>query len=287
VVTRRFQARRPKHLRHPFCQAVARRGEIASQPGRRGGLPAFLVRRDRKQALAPVLQNASVAKGEQPALRALAHPALWVVKVSREPKTLTSIAAQPARNVRRVDAQTAIMAEDIPFAGVDGQGNFPMSGHISFSWLERAYQAALRGAILAALLTVTGCESYTSVREGASASLGTGRTFAIYGLEGRWAGDVTPVAADCGVQTRGSMTITARGFAFDPFGGTFVVTGTVSDDGALHGVLKRVLSGESGKHVERSLSFSGIGQRPDRGEESIVGRLESGRCAWRVALQRG
>jgi hypothetical protein len=82
------------------------------------------------------------------------------------------------------------------------------------------------------------------------------------------------------------MTITARGFAFDPFGGTFVVTGTVSDDGALHGVLKRVLSGESGKHVERSLSFSGNEQRPDRGEASIVGRLESGRCAWRVALQR-
>jgi hypothetical protein len=161
-----------------------------------------------------------------------------------------------------------------------------MAGLFSFSQLGRVHQAAVRCALLAALLTATGCETYTSLREGASTSLGTGRTFALYGLEGRWAGDVTPVAADCGVQTRGSMTITARGFAFDPFGGTFVVTGTVSDDGALHGVLKRVLSGESGKHVERSLSFSGNEQRPDRGEASIVGRLESGRCAWRVALQR-
>jgi hypothetical protein len=161
-----------------------------------------------------------------------------------------------------------------------------MAGQFSFYRLERALHAILRGALLAALLTGTGCETYTSLREDASTSLGTGRTFAIYGLEGRWAGDVTPVGADCGAQTQGSMTITARGFAFDPFGGTFVVTGTVSDDGALRGSLKRVLSGEGGKHVERSLSFSGNGQRPDGGEASIVGRLESGRCAWRVALRR-
>jgi len=161
-----------------------------------------------------------------------------------------------------------------------------MTGCFSLVTLKRARYAALRVTPLAALLIATGCETYTSVREGASASLGTGRTFAIYGLEGRWAGDVTPVAADCGAQTEGNMTITARGFAFDPFGGTFVVTGTVSDDGALQGVLKRVLAGEGGKRVERSLSFTGNGQRPDGGEASIVGRLESGRCAWRVALRR-
>jgi hypothetical protein len=161
-----------------------------------------------------------------------------------------------------------------------------MTGHFSLAGLKRARYAALRGTLLAALLIINGCETYTSLREDASASLGTGRTFAIYGLEGRWAGDVTPVAADCGARTEGSMTITAREFAFDPFGGTFVVTGTVSDDGALQGVLKRVLAGEGGKRVERSLSFSGNGQRPGGGEVSIVGRLESGRCAWHVALQR-
>jgi hypothetical protein len=161
-----------------------------------------------------------------------------------------------------------------------------MTGHFSLATPKRAQYAALWGALLAALLAATGCETYTSVRQDASASLGTGRTFSIYGLEGRWAGDVTPLAADCGAKTEGSMTITARGFAFDPFGGTFVLTGTISDGGTLQGELKRVLAGEGGKRVERLLSFTGNEQRPDGGEASIVGRLESGRCAWRVALQR-
>ena len=82
------------------------------------------------------------------------------------------------------------------------------------------------------------------------------------------------------------MTVSAHGFAFDPFGSTFVITGTVSEAGALQGTLKRVLSAEGAKHVERSLTFTGNGQQPESGEARIVGQLASGRCTWRVALQR-
>jgi hypothetical protein len=161
-----------------------------------------------------------------------------------------------------------------------------MSGFFSFSSRRHRRAATFACIGLATLLPLVGCDTYVAVREGASASLGTGQTFAIYGLEGRWAGAVTPTAADCGAATQGSMTVSAHGFAFDPFGSTFVINGTISDRGELHGVLKRELSAQGGKHVERALTFNGRGQQPEGGEARIVGRLESGRCTWQVALQR-
>jgi hypothetical protein len=83
------------------------------------------------------------------------------------------------------------------------------------------------------------------------------------------------------------MTVSAHGFAFDPFGSTFVIDGIISESGELHGTLKRVLSAPGAKHIERALTFTGNAEQPEGGGARIVGHLESGRCTWQVTLQRG
>ena len=168
------------------------------------------------------------------------------------------------------------------------------------------------------LLAIAGCStakstfgSAASEARGASDLIGNGQTFAIYGLEGRWAGPVTPTAANCGDATTGSMTIGDNGFGFAPFEGTTVITGTVSKDGTLSGTLSRTVGGGSGSgpidiglpeaagkqqgghpaaasHGPRTLSISldAKAARGADGKTAIDGVLTSGRCTWNVALKR-
>ena len=153
--------------------------------------------------------------------------------------------------------------------------------------------------------------SAVSEARGTSDRIGNGQTFAIWGLEGRWAGPVTPTAANCGDPRTGLMTIGDNGFGFDPFEGTTVITGTVSKDGTLSGTLTRTIGGGSGagpidlslpetggkrqagqaaaaSHGPRTLSISldAKAARGADGKTAIDGVLTSGRCTWNVALTR-
>ena len=169
--------------------------------------------------------------------------------------------------------------------------------------------ATARLLACAGLLLAGGCATLSEARHTASESLGTGETFAIYGLEGRWAGPVTPTAANCGDPTTGLMTIGDNGFGFDPFEGVTVITGSVSKDGKLSGTLTRTVGGSgtgaidaglpgpngkqpgaqpSAPHGPRTLSIS-LDAKAAKGADgrmAIEGILTSGRCTWHVALKR-
>ena len=123
------------------------------------------------------------------------------------------------------------------------------------------------------LLLTGGCHSELSD------ALQSGRVLSWNGLEGRWLGDVTPAAASCGPATKGLMTIGEHGFAFDPFQGSEVVRGDVAKDNRIVGKLVRTGPG----HQDLSINFEGRASTAN----SIEGLLQSGRCRWTVALQRG
>jgi hypothetical protein len=176
-----------------------------------------------------------------------------------------------------------------------------------------ARRTSVHALACAALLLSSGCSvanGALSTARGTSSLFGNGETLAIDGLQGRWAGKVTPTAANCGEPTDGSMRIGDTGFGFDPFGSTTVITGTVSDDGKLTGTMTRVagggdnggsietaLPGPGGKpttpaaaaaHGPRTLSIS-LDAKAAKGADghiAIEGVLTSGRCTWHVALKR-
>ena len=178
----------------------------------------------------------------------------------------------------------------------------PLAGRTALQWL-----------VCAGLLVATGCSAVNgAVNEARSTSslIGNGETYAIAGLEGRWAGPVTPTAANCGDVTTGSMMIGDNGFGFDPFEGTTVINGTVSKDGTVSGTLTRTVGGAGGTasidlglpaqggkqpaaqpaapHGPRTLSIS-LNAKAARGADgkiAIDGVLTSGRCTWSVELKR-
>jgi hypothetical protein len=120
---------------------------------------------------------------------------------------------------------------------------------------------------------VWGCHSELSDR------LQGGQVHSWHGLQGRWAGAVTPAEGTCGPATEGLMTIGPRGFAFDPFQSTAVISGDVTDDGHLSGKLVR----QGPDRRDLAIAFDGMATARD----AIDGTLQSGRCRWRVTLHRG
>jgi hypothetical protein len=125
------------------------------------------------------------------------------------------------------------------------------------------------------ILAISGCNNELADK------LQSGQVMNMFGLQGRWAGSVTPDADGCGQTTTGLMTIAGNTFAFDPFQGTTVINGTVSDSG-LQGSKSRPGNGQQ----VVSISFSGTAKAQDGAEETIEGRMESGHCSWTVSLKR-
>jgi hypothetical protein len=117
----------------------------------------------------------------------------------------------------------------------------------------------------------------------AADALQSGNVMGLFGVEGRWAGPVTPKTDNCGRSTKGQMSVERKTFAFDPFQGTTVINGSVSNDGTLKGTLSRPGSGQQ----VVSISFSGAVTQRDGGGETIDGQLTSGSCTWAVNLKRG
>ncbi len=130
--------------------------------------------------------------------------------------------------------------------------------------------------LLPALMAVLGCQNEAADR------LQSGQVMGLFGAEGRWAGPVTPVTDGCGETTKGLMTLGRKTFAFDPFQGTTVISGPVTETG-LQGTLSR--SGNGQQMV--SISFSGTVETDADGQKTIDGKLQSGRCSWAVSLKRG
>jgi hypothetical protein len=126
------------------------------------------------------------------------------------------------------------------------------------------------------IVTLSGCHNE------AADALQSGTVMGVIGLEGRWAGPVTPATADCGQIAKGQMSVERTTFAFDPFQSTTVIAGTVADNGALNGTLSRPVTGQQ----VVSISFTGVATQHDDGSETIDGQLKSGRCTWTVTLKR-
>jgi len=177
---------------------------------------------------------------------------------------------------------------------------------------SRRRQTAVQWLACGGLVLMTGCSAVSGAvgeARGASSLLGNGETYAIYGLEGRWAGPVTPTAENCGEATTGSMMIGDNGFGFDPFEGTTVINGSVSKDGTVSGTLTRTVGGGGGVSVDPglpgpsgkptgtpaeaahgphtlSISLEAKAGKGADGRMAIEGVLTSGRCTWHVALKR-
>lgn len=139
---------------------------------------------------------------------------------------------------------------------------------------EFSSRMAAAALLLAAL---TGCEADLGEK------LQSGRVFAWKGLQGRWAGEVVPTEPSCGPSTHGLMSVGSSTFGFDPFEGTEVIQGVVTDDGRLAGTLQR----QGGDHQNHSLSFEASASEPNSVTKTITGKLASGRCQWTVTLHRG
>jgi hypothetical protein len=125
------------------------------------------------------------------------------------------------------------------------------------------------------ILLIAACEGDVGER------LQSGRVLALHGLQGRWVGPVVPMDTSCGPTTQGLMSIGKRGFGFDPFRSTTVIQGVVGEDGRLNGRLSR----QGADRQDLSVSFEGSASTA--GTETIDGTLVSGRCRWKVTLQRG
>jgi hypothetical protein len=116
--------------------------------------------------------------------------------------------------------------------------------------------------------------------ERVSRNIGTGETFPISGMEGRWAGRVTPADNSCGPTTTGSMSIGSGAFGFDPFQSTTIIQGQISGR-ELHGSLSRL----GANRTMLSIRFDGIAES-GTGKDRISGTLVSGPCRWSVTLDR-
>ena len=139
--------------------------------------------------------------------------------------------------------------------------------------LVQAYFPHMQIFILA--LVMSGCGKDVGL------GLQSGEVLAIYGLDGRWAGQVVPNGQDCGPAATGLMSVGGSSFGFDPFQSTSVIRGTVSDAGQLSGTLSR--SGGGGKDL--SINFEGHAER-DAAGSAIRGVLRSAACRWTVTLKR-
>ncbi len=126
------------------------------------------------------------------------------------------------------------------------------------------------------LLALTGCNNQ------AADLLQSGEVMGVFGLEGRWAGPVTPLEDGCGDRTNGLMTVGRKTFSLDPFQGTTVINGTVSSDAKLEGTFSRPIGGQQ----TVSISFLGMAMHHEKGGTTIDGKLTSGRCSWSVNLKR-
>ncbi len=114
----------------------------------------------------------------------------------------------------------------------------------------------------------------------ASDAIGSGSVLPFYGLEGLWSGPVLPRDSGCGQPRHGLMRVGSGVFAFDPFGSTTVINGTVKAD-TFEGTLSRL----GAEHRELSINFRGRA-RADADSEIVEGTLTSGRCSWVVKLTR-
>ncbi len=154
------------------------------------------------------------------------------------------------------------MPGNIRLSGVSGQAFF----HMVRSFF-----------LIHAILAVSSCGT------GVSDRLQSGEVMGLFHLEGRWAGPVVPKNEACGTSTTGLMSVGRKTFAFDPFQGTTVINGAISDADSLQGTLSRAGNGQQAI----TISFSGQARHSDSGEEMIDGELVSGRCSWTVSLKRG
>ena len=116
-----------------------------------------------------------------------------------------------------------------------------------------------------------------------SREMGTGKVYALDGLEGRWSGTVRSDNPFCG-SSMGLMTIRGDKFAFDPFQSTTVIRGTISN----HSRLQGNLSSPAGNKTSLYAAFDGSTEKNEATEQSItiIGTLTSGVCRWAVRLQR-
>ncbi len=78
------------------------------------------------------------------------------------------------------------------------------------------------------------------------------------------------------------MRIGNEAFAFDPFGSTTMLRGTVDRD-RLQGELSRI----GGNHQKLSITFSGRASPGPADTQVIEGVLTSATCTWDVRLTRG
>ena len=163
------------------------------------------------------------------------------------------------------------------FLGYLGKVNFPAPRHREQTTRLRRWSGVLSVAIVLAACEVQ--ELPSSI----SGKIGTGRVYALNGLEGRWSGTVRSDDPSCG-SSIGLMTIRGDKFAFDPFQSTTVIRGTISKLGSLRGNFSS--TGEN--KVPFHASFDGESQRNQATEQSvaIVGTLRSGPCRWAVRLRR-
>jgi hypothetical protein len=130
--------------------------------------------------------------------------------------------------------------------------------------------------LAAVALIPAGCDNQ------AADLLQSGKVVGLFGLEGRWAGPVTPIANNCGQATEGLMTVGRKTFSFDPFQGTTVINGEISPVAHFDGSFSRAISGQ--KPV--SISFTGVALHRDDGAMTIEGELTSGHCSWSVSMKR-
>ena len=150
------------------------------------------------------------------------------------------------------------------FLGHVGKGNLPVKRTFS--------------CLIVIPLFVASCALPARV----SRNIGTGETLPLYGIEGRWAGPVTPDDPSCGRTTTGLMSVGSDTFGFDPFQSTAVIQGTVQKR-KLAGTLTR----SGGNKQTLSLRFEGEATTDSEGKPAITGALVSGRCRWHVVLIRG
>ena len=172
-----------------------------------------------------------------------------------------------SRKTAVLRCNASIIARLIAQDGAGGQAFFPTSRIISHQTM----------AALVLLLLCSGCSGDPGER------LQSGRVLPWMGLQGRWAGTITPTLPACGPLTTGLMSIGPKTFAFDPFQSTTVIQGDIDPAGHLRGALGRAGPG----HDEIGIEFIGSGQRAVDGVETINGTLSSGRCEWTVSLHRG
>ncbi len=167
------------------------------------------------------------------------------------------------RGVARVSASWMNLYD---FLGHLGKAKFPLVGFFSY------------GVRIGLLLLLAGCAGGDP-----AAILQSGRVVGIGGLEGRWAGPVSPEGAGCGSATTGLMNIGQGSFGFAPFQNTVAIRGKVGPDDTLEGTLERVGGDKQTLTITLRARVVHKADEADR----IEGDLVSGRCRWAVKLMRG